>query len=112
MMSVKNSHVVELYSFEEDENFYYYVCEYCNGGDLLNYQAKQPNKVFTLKQATEILSQMIEGLQILHQKGYLHRDIKPVNILLKKKNEADKFVNIYLDLGIQARRFWFRQEKQ
>ena len=56
MMSVKNSHVVELYSFEEDENFYYYVCEYCNGGDLLNYQAKQPNKVFTLKQATEILS--------------------------------------------------------
>ena len=40
---------------------------------------------------------------MLHYKGYLHRDIKPANILLKKsKQQPDKFVSIYLDLGIQA----------
>lgn len=63
MMSIKNRYVVELYAFEEDENYKYFVCEYCDGGDLLNHQAKQPNKVFGLKQATQILSEVIQGLE-------------------------------------------------
>jgi serine/threonine protein kinase len=49
MMSVKNSYVVELFDVEEDERYKYFICEYCDGGDLLSLQAKQPNKVFTLK---------------------------------------------------------------
>ena len=52
MMSVKSQYVMELFGFEEDDNYQYFICEYCDGGDLLNYQAKQPNKVFTLKNAT------------------------------------------------------------
>ena len=85
MMSVKNRFVMELYAYEEDQNYKYFVCEYCDGGDLLNYQSKQPNKVFDLKTATKILSEVIQGLEVLHSKGYLHRDIKPQNILLKKQ---------------------------
>lgn len=84
MMSVKSKYIMELYAFEEDDNYKYFICEYCDGGDLLNYQAKQPNKAFDLKLATQILSEVIKGLELLHAKGYLHRDIKPQNILLKK----------------------------
>lgn len=51
MMSIKSPHVVELYSYEEDQNFKYFICEYCDGGDLLNFQAKQPQKVFSLNYA-------------------------------------------------------------
>lgn len=51
MMSVKSPYVMELLGFEEDDKYLYFICEYCDGGDLLNYQAKQPNKVFTLKRA-------------------------------------------------------------
>ena len=46
MMSVKSPYVMELYAFEEDDNYKYFICEYCDGGDLLNFQAKQVNKVF------------------------------------------------------------------
>lgn len=53
---------MELYSVEEDDNYIYFVCEYCDGGDLLNYQAKQEKKVFPIKQATKILSEVILGL--------------------------------------------------
>jgi serine/threonine protein kinase len=53
---------MELLSVEEDENFKYFVCEYCDGGDLLNYQAKQEKKVFTMKNATKILAEVILGL--------------------------------------------------
>lgn len=62
MMSVKSPYIMELYSVEEDDNYIYFVCEYCDGGDLLNYQAKQEKKVFPIKQATKILSEVILGL--------------------------------------------------
>ena len=39
---------MKLLSTEQDKDFKYMVCEYCEGGDILNVQAKQPNKVFTL----------------------------------------------------------------
>lgn len=56
MMSVKSQYIMELYAFEEDDNYMYFICEYCNGGDLLGYQAKQPGKVFDLNSAKLILS--------------------------------------------------------
>lgn len=62
MKSVKSPYIMELLSVEEDENFKYFVCEYCDGGDLLNYQAKQEKKVFTMKNATKILAEVILGL--------------------------------------------------
>jgi len=68
------------------------LLEYCNGGDLLNMQASQPNRVFSLESATEYLSQVILGLEVLHKKGYLHRDIKPQNVLVKNEGNT-KVVN-------------------
>ena len=76
-MAVKSKYVVECYSFDEDMAYRYAICEYCDGGNLLNHQTKQPNKVFSLKNATEILSEVIQGLEHLHKLGYLHRNLKP-----------------------------------
>jgi serine/threonine protein kinase len=39
--------------------------------------------VFSLEKATEVLSEVIIGLEQLHQEGYLHRDIKSQNVLIK-----------------------------
>ena len=80
---------MDLIQVQEDENYVYLVCEYCDGGDLLNYQAKQQKKVFSIKDATKILSEVIHGLFQLHEMGYLHRDIKPQNILLKKDKNGN-----------------------
>jgi serine/threonine protein kinase len=43
------------------------VLEYCDGGELIDLQAKQPNKVFTLAKAAEYLSQVIIGIEALHK---------------------------------------------
>ncbi len=42
--------------------------------------------VFPLAKATEYLSQVIRGLEQLHNEGYLHRDIKLQNVLIKNEN--------------------------
>lgn len=62
------------------------ICEYCSGGDLVNVQAKQPGKVFKLERAVSIMSQVIRGLECLHDQGFVHRDIKAENILMTTEN--------------------------
>jgi serine/threonine protein kinase len=52
----------------------------------LNLQSKQNGRVFTLEKACEVMSEVIKGLYDLHEKGYLHRDIKSQNILVKMDN--------------------------
>ena len=83
MKSMNSEYIIKLYDTEEDEKYIYMVLEYCNGGDLINYQAKLNNKVFTLDKATTVLAEVIIGLEHLHKEGYLHRDIKSQNVLIK-----------------------------
>lgn len=80
----QSPYVVQIEEFGEDEDSYFITCEYCNMGDLINFQAKQENKLFSLEKALEIIAEVLKGLEDLHGKKYLHRDLKPQNILLKK----------------------------
>jgi serine/threonine protein kinase len=86
MKSMNSTHIIKLYEVHEDETSIYLLLEYCDGGDLINYQAKLKDKVFTLEKASEALSEVIIGLEKLHQEGYLHRDIKSQNVLIKYEN--------------------------
>lgn len=91
MKEMSFEYIVELKEFLQDDEYFYMVLEYCDGGDLMNLQAKQPNKVFTLALATEYISQVILGLESLHRRGYLHRDIKPQNVLVKEEKGLKVF---------------------
>ena len=93
MRVIKGKNMVDLYDLERDDEYYYMVLEYCDGGDLVNIQAKLDNMVFPLDMATEYLSQVISGLEQIHKNGYLHRDIKPQNVLLKNEN-GEKILKI------------------
>ena len=47
-----------------------------------------------IDKACSIMSQMFEALEILHQVGYTHNDIKPGNIMLD-----DNLNMILIDIG-------------
>jgi serine/threonine-protein kinase ULK/ATG1 len=59
------------------------VLEYCSGGDLAGYinrHGKVPEAV-----AKHFMRQLALGLQVLQEKHFIHRDLKPQNLLLSSK---------------------------
>lgn len=58
--------------------------EYCDVGNLYNLQSKLPNRAFCLQEGIDIFRQILEGVEFIHNKGIIHRDLKLENIFLKK----------------------------
>ena len=86
---IKSKYIVKYYeSFLEDDNLNI-VMEYCDNGDLCNYLNKQKNKSRPLNEDLiwEIFIKITLGLTTIHKMKILHRDLKTLNIFLKKDME-------------------------
>ena len=76
--------IVKIYDYFEDNNTAYFVMDYYDSEVLSSYLERHPNKVYTQKDILSIIMPILEGLKDIHAKGFLHRDISPDNILLRK----------------------------
>ena len=74
--------IVKILGFFEANNTAYFVMEYEEGIDLSQY-LKQQNRALTQQEVLSIMMPILEGLKEVHRHKYLHRDIKPGNILLR-----------------------------
>ncbi|KAG2773921.1 hypothetical protein JG687_00006929 [Phytophthora cactorum] len=75
-----NNWLVTLhYSFQDDHRLYM-IMEYLPGGDLMGLLMKED----TLNEATTrfYAAEMVLAIQSVHDLGYIHRDMKPDNVLL------------------------------
>ena len=66
----------------QDDQYLYLVMEYAGGGDLLSVLLKQEAHCLTENEARFYIAETIVAVDSLHQMGYIHRDIKPNNILI------------------------------
>ncbi len=78
-------------------NMFYLVLEYVSGGDLQALTKSAGGKV-SYKEAVPLMLQALTGLAYAHEQGYVHRDIKPQNILLDI--QGGKRVAKVSDLGL------------
>ena len=100
MNQVAHSHcpnILELVETFTDDEFIYIASKFHVGGDLFNYLRKQPNLPLDEEHAKQIIKQVATGVQALHQRNIVHRDIKLDNILMTNTTR-DASVRI-ADLG-------------
>lgn len=77
---LSHPNIVKVYDVCFGEDLQYIVMEYVEGITLKEYIERQ--KVVDWKEALHFVIQILKALQHAHDKGIIHRDIKPQNILL------------------------------
>jgi serine/threonine-protein kinase PpkA len=84
-------HIVSVYDVGVSHNNYFLAMELHTGGDLTDKIIQRIGP----PEAVEILRQIAGALDYAHANGYVHRDIKPGNILFSQHGQA-----ILTDFGI------------
>jgi serine/threonine-protein kinase len=94
---LRNPHTVTIYDFDQTEDGVLYLAmELVRGESLQEIQHKAG--AIDPSRALSILDQVAEALAEAHDKGIVHRDMKPENIMVERRDETD-YVKV-LDFGI------------
>lgn len=82
LAEVASDFIVKLYYSFQDADYLYLVMEYLPGGDMMTLLMRE--ETLSEKVAKFYIAQSILAIESIHKHNYIHRDIKPDNLLLDK----------------------------
>ena len=91
---LKHPNIVRVFDFGEDQDQLYFVMEYVSGETLKT--AIDRRAELTFPQRVQIFGQICAAMAYAHRAGWIHRDLKPGNIML---DDDDGLVKV-LDFGL------------
>jgi formylglycine-generating enzyme required for sulfatase activity/tRNA A-37 threonylcarbamoyl transferase component Bud32 len=92
---LRHPSIVSVYDVGEHEGSPYLVSDFVEGITLADHLfAKRP----TPREAAELLAEVAEALHFAHERGVVHRDVKPSNIMLGRDGRP-----LVMDFGLAKR---------
>ncbi|KAM7513007.1 hypothetical protein LguiB_011882 [Lonicera macranthoides] len=80
LAEVASHFIVKLYYSFQDAEFLYLIMEYLPGGDMMTLLMREETLTETV--ARFYIAQSVLAIESIHKHNYIHRDIKPDNLLL------------------------------
>jgi DNA-binding NarL/FixJ family response regulator len=84
VLTLKSPLVAEIYDYGVHAGFEYLAMEYLPRGDLKARIQRGLNE----EEALRYLEQIASALQVVHQGGLVHRDLKPPNVMLRENDSV------------------------
>ena len=91
IQSLHHQNVIKIQDIFENEDNFYIVMEYCEGGEL--FDAITSKGYYSELDAAKIMKQILQAVNYLHDNGVVHRDLKPENIMLLSNQSELKLID-------------------
>lgn len=82
--------IVQLFETYEDKSKVYLIMELVTGGELFDRIVEKGS--YTEKDASNLIRQVLEAVDYMHEQGVVHRDLKPENLLYYSSSEDSKIM--------------------
>lgn len=107
---LEHPHIVRLYRYGEVDNMLYMAMQYIEGVDLQTMLASYEEKgeLMAPEDVRQIIGEICLGLDYAHNKGVIHRDMKPANVIIDTSGQAfiaDFGLALMTELGTQGEIF-------
>lgn len=77
---MNHPNIVQAFDVGKAGEYHYFVMEYVEGSTVYDQIVRQ--KRYSEKEAIEIIIQVAQALEHAHQRGLIHRDVKPKNVMI------------------------------
>jgi serine/threonine protein kinase len=92
LASFRHPNIIRVMRFFEANGTAYMVMEYVEGAPLPDWL--RPRRPLVEGQVVAVAGPLLEGLEVIHAAGYMHRDVKPSNIYIRADGSP-----VLLDFG-------------
>ncbi len=102
MAQISSDQIIDLYAVEEHEGIPLLVMEYFEAVSL--QQLITDRYHFSILELLSIAKQVALALEAAHEKGFIHRDVKPSNVLINRDGKRVKLTDFGLVYSIEDER--------
>ena len=93
-IDLEHPNIVRYFAYDTDERGPFIRMDYVDGDNLEEFVAQHPDYLKDKNNRKKILDELFSAITYLHEKGLLHLDLKPRNILLTSKGHHVKLIDL------------------